>query len=652
MKNFVKKPWLVFLALLMALLVIAGCFDFEYVNQPHSAQPDSSFVVHISAYTTDGDGNSYVPYFGILLPVGWTVEDSIVFTCNSIDGAFAYSDSLSLEMGNIYPPPDNYYWWVGAGIDSVIYNDDDTYLFNPIIHTDSQTGNFYLSYMLGSSSQGQYGGLGYNISENRIITVGLSDHIVVTSPAVSGPGTLQQAIEDIDYYGTITFDLSPQDTILVESINIEKNISIIGSVEAPEVIKGVSITPVYTIINQPVTPYIANLIIANTSCYGSGAAFYCVSSSLKLENITICNCTASGSGGGISCDNSILDLRSVSFESNAAHHGGGLRSYYSDLSLTNVLFNNNLAEGGGGGMYLYRSTLSGSDLILTNNQGVQGGAMDMEMYSSVEIRNALFTNNEASHGGAIFSSRSNLDLSSATICTNLATYQGGAIRSYGSDIRVMNTIMWHNAYEQIVMASSDNNQIHISWSDIQGGLEEIVSPPGCQVYWLEGAINEPPYFSGAIGHPYSLSPASPLIDLGSPDTTGLNLPENDLLGNLRVWDGDENGEARIDMGAYEFASVPVGMLDFGFPISDFGFQIFPNPFRETTSICFKLDVAALVNVSVFNNLGQRVDVPVAGFFTAGEHLLPWNPGELPGGIYLCRLQAGMKQTTAKVIVNE
>jgi hypothetical protein len=81
-------------------------------------------------------------------------------------------------------------------------------------------------------------------------------------------------------------------------------------------------------------------------------------------------------------------------------------------------------------------------------------------------------------------------------------------------------------------------------------------------------------------------------------------------------------------------------------------NICPNPFRETTNIYFKMQKAAQVKVSVFNNLGQLVDVPVEALFPEGEHTLSWKPGELPEGIYLCRLLSGRSYQTCKMIINK
>src|SRR5262249_57232625 len=50
---------------------------------------------------------------------------------------------------------------------------------------------------------------------------------------------------------------------------------------------------------------------------------------------------------------------------------------------------------------------------------------------------------------------------------------------------------------------------------------------------------------------YHQKPPSPLIDAG--DNTQPSIPPTDLDGNPRISDGDGDGVARVDMGAYEVA---------------------------------------------------------------------------------------------------
>ena len=58
----------------------------------------------------------------------------------------------------------------------------------------------------------------------------------------------------------------------------------------------------------------------------------------------------------------------------------------------------------------------------------------------------------------------------------------------------------------------------------------------------------------------------------------------------------------------------------------------------------------IVNISIFNHLGQRVDVLVDEKQSSGKHQVTWNAEGLPEGVYICRLQAGDEIGTAKLIL--
>jgi len=66
---------------------------------------------------------------------------------------------------------------------------------------------------------------------------------------------------------------------------------------------------------------------------------------------------------------------------------------------------------------------------------------------------------------------------------------------------------------------------------------------------MNGNISTDPLFANSSAGDYHLRPASPSIDTG--DISAPNLPETDFDGNPRIQDGNGDGIAVIDMGAYE-----------------------------------------------------------------------------------------------------
>jgi hypothetical protein len=72
---------------------------------------------------------------------------------------------------------------------------------------------------------------------------------------------------------------------------------------------------------------------------------------------------------------------------------------------------------------------------------------------------------------------------------------------------------------------------------------------------------------------------SPCIDAGTPDTTGLGLPDLDLLGNPRIMN------VNVDIGAYEY-QLPVGVPGSRPRISN-DFKIYPNPAKNEVYLYFE-----------------------------------------------------------------
>jgi|TARA_Y100000034_G_scaffold4198_3_gene4947 endonuclease/exonuclease/phosphatase family metal-dependent hydrolase len=76
---------------------------------------------------------------------------------------------------------------------------------------------------------------------------------------------------------------------------------------------------------------------------------------------------------------------------------------------------------------------------------------------------------------------------------------------------------------------------------------------------------------------------------------------------------------------------------------------FPNPFNGTTVISFDLSTAALVQLSIYDLAGRKVDLLLIGELASGYHSTVWNAAKLPSGIYLYQLTAGSRQLVASLV---
>lgn len=368
-------------------------------------------------------------------------------------------------------------------------------------------------------------------------------------------------------------------------------------------------------INNFSNPTIENININSNDTWGHGGGLFCCNSNPHLKSIRIEDCDAFNYGGGIYCiSNSEITLQDVTISYNNSSFGGGIYTNNSNLTLTNVIITDNIGENGSG--------------IKCHN-------------SDISLKNCLISGNGCYHNGAIYCvNNSNINIVNSTIAENYAQSTcGGIFCGSGSNISLFNTIMWSDTQPEIL-----GSGVIATYCDIEGGF------PG------EGNIDEDPLFIGGNPFNYHLTTYSPCIDTGTSDTTGLNLPPWDLDGNERIWDGDGDGIAIIDMGCYEFGAPSIGVDDRDKPITTLLlYQNYPNPMRTSTKINYTIPKDSKVELRIYNIKGQLVKTLVSGKKEAGYHYVIWdgrneNGIQLSNGIYLYKLKAGNTSIIRKMIL--
>ncbi len=81
---------------------------------------------------------------------------------------------------------------------------------------------------------------------------------------------------------------------------------------------------------------------------------------------------------------------------------------------------------------------------------------------------------------------------------------------------------------------------------------------------------------------------------------------------------------------------------------------YPNPFNPSTEISYRLATTAMVELSIYNLLGERVMLLYEGIKPAGEHRLEWNGSDsrgmvLPAGVYYVYLRSSSQTTVTPVV---
>lgn len=147
---------------LFSVLFFAGCYEWRRILQPESATINSYFDVFVSAQDDGSPDNDWtnadlIDYglFGVMIPDGWSVQDSIPFTIECTEagytnsGALVYSFSHSQTLEDSIGSPDGYHWWgaVTATEASMVYF--DSLSFTPRIFTNDIPGEYFLRYAIG-----------------------------------------------------------------------------------------------------------------------------------------------------------------------------------------------------------------------------------------------------------------------------------------------------------------------------------------------------------------------------------------------------------------------------------------------------------------------------------------------------------------------
>ena len=295
-------------------------------------------------------------------------------------------------------------------------------------------------------------------------------------------------------------------------------------------------------------PAVSYGFFKNNSAQDGGGIYNELQSHPVISHVFLQSNTASRQGGGLfnqAGSNPILGH--VNISGNTAVQGGGIANNNSSPKISHSIFSGNQATNGGGMVNLNQSSPLLSHVIINGNSATQTG-------------------------GALLNQNSTPTLSQTTITENLAQ-TGSGIVNQSSQTTINNSIIWENhplggiAGAQI--SDDANSQTTVNYSIIQGGRTG------------EGNKNEDPLFAEPVVDnitthttvgDFHLSENSPAIDAGNNalilpdfadaecagilgDGNTTEIVEIDFDGKPRLEDGNGDGTAIVDMGAYEAPTI-------------------------------------------------------------------------------------------------
>ncbi len=296
-----------------------------------------------------------------------------------------------------------------------------------------------------------------------------------------------------------------------------------------------------------------------------------------LDDVVVINNWSGGDGGGIhSIVPTTISRSKISGNTCAGGNGGGLYNegdtVISDTLIGKVfdadtaaahpeLTHRNSAENGGAIFFtgapqttttILRSAINGNYAI--------GGAGIAAREASFDITNTTISRNEAKDVGAGIITSGDVYLQNVTVADNVATTpatSGGAGLNGFSNARffLSNTLLSNNQFiypdkpirrDNCGMVGSNAQFISQGYNLEDGDTCEFGATDQVNTDPLLVALAD----NGGLTETHAIPMASPAVDTGDDS----NCPNNDQRGSIRPFDGDEDGTAKCDIGAFELAN--------------------------------------------------------------------------------------------------
>jgi hypothetical protein len=292
------------------------------------------------------------------------------------------------------------------------------------------------------------------LSLELLETRALPSAYVVTTTADSGPGSLRDAINQINADINHTRYTSPSKPNVDEiDFNITAASDTGGAFNAATGVATITLGSALPALGNSVTiqgPGEAKLLISGAGqyqvfdippVYGANPPLIAVS----LADLTIENGYSSIGGGAIASFDT-LAVSNCNFLNNSAYQGGAIWEYANVATVSGCNFSRNMSLEDGGAI-LDDGTMSVTNSTFSNNStsvlGSSGGAIFNE--AGLTLTDSMLSNNTAVGGGGAVANENtaNLTVTDCTLSSNNADY-GGALENIDSAVTVYGCTLANN----------------------------------------------------------------------------------------------------------------------------------------------------------------------------------------------------------------
>jgi hypothetical protein len=364
--------------------------------------------------------------------------------------------------------------------------------------------------------------------------------------------------------------------------------------------------------NSPATlieNFIGSNVVSGTEAYGggvelsgSGVGQVMMAGNVMISNTIIAANLADGAfGGAIAVSGGNIQIADGVFISNTAGVGGAIFIGGNLEDCCNATANNNLFQTNsaiqGGALGIEGDvedccSFSGEGDTYQQNSATQGGALYLGAQSAVLSGSVMFSNTAALHGGGAFiDAGGNFTVSVSALIANWAAQDGGAIHNGGAFTLTNSTVSGNQAdnvgggianFDSAFLLNatvSDNSSpggaglMNGNLFVVQNSLIALNNGDNCNGGLFSLGHNLEDGGTCAMGHgtdqnntapsmenlgqyggetlTHALMAGSPAIDAGDPAACA----GTDQRGAPRSVDGDGDGVAVCDIGAYEYGAL-------------------------------------------------------------------------------------------------